>query len=77
MGLEALLHADLTVRRADAAELSAIRDGELSFDRLLELAKDLELAVRRAAERTTLPAAVDRAWADDVARSLMLDDARS
>jgi predicted nucleotidyltransferase len=76
MGLEALERGELVVPRSDAAELRAIRDGELSFERLLELASELEQAMFRASEATALPEAVDRAWVDEVARSFMLAEAR-
>jgi hypothetical protein len=75
MGLEALERGELVVRRSDAGELRAIRDGELSFERLLELASELEQAMLRASEATALPAAVDRAWVDEIARSFMLAEA--
>lgn len=42
MGLEVLRTGELLVRRPDAEELLAIRDGALSFDELLTLATDLQ-----------------------------------
>jgi predicted nucleotidyltransferase len=71
MGLEALEQGELAVRRSDAAELRAIRDGALPFDRLLDMANGLEHAMERAAETSPLPAAVDRAWADGFLLSLI------
>ncbi len=61
MGLEALSLGELRVRRADAEELSAIRDGALSFEALIAMARDLEHAMRAAAAHTALPDDVDHA----------------
>jgi hypothetical protein len=55
---------ELLVRRHDAAELIAIRDGALSFDELLATAAQLEHDMQRAAARTTLPEDVDHEQAD-------------
>ena len=71
MGLEALEHGDLVVRRPDASELVAIRDGALTFDALLEQAEDLRRRMLEAADRSTLPEQVDDAWADATALRLM------
>jgi hypothetical protein len=59
MGLEVLASGELRVRRHDAAELAAIRDGALPFDALLEQVDAMRAAIERAAEVTTLPADVD------------------
>ncbi|MEM9862776.1 MAG: nucleotidyltransferase domain-containing protein, partial [Myxococcota bacterium] len=64
MGLEVLETGALRVRRDDAAELLAIRDGALSFDALLAEAERLEGAMQRAAEGTSLPADVDSGFVD-------------
>jgi predicted nucleotidyltransferase len=74
MGVEALEHDDLRVRRPDAAELAAIRDGQLSFDELERLSGDLQTAMARAAATTSLPPDVDRAWVDALAFELMSSD---
>ena len=60
MGLEVLASGELRVRRDDAAELAAIRDGALPFDALLAQVEDMRAAIERAAETTTLPEDVDR-----------------
>ena len=72
MGLEILERGELLVRRHDAAELIAIRDGALSFDELLATAAQLEQDVQRAAARTTLPEDVDHEQVDRLAVELML-----
>lgn len=73
MGLEILERGELLVRRHDAAELIAIRDGALSFDELLAAAARLEQDMQRAAARTTLPEDVDHEQADRLAVDLMLE----
>ncbi|MEZ4301322.1 MAG: nucleotidyltransferase domain-containing protein [Polyangiaceae bacterium] len=72
MGLEVLETGELRVRREDAAELSAVRDGALSFDELLAEANRLQQDMTRAAERATLPADVDHEGVDRLATELML-----
>ncbi|MDF3068867.1 MAG: Nucleotidyltransferase [Polyangiaceae bacterium] len=59
MGLEVLQTGDLRVRREDAAQLSAIRDGALSFDALLAMAGDLQQSMSEAAAAAELPHDVD------------------
>lgn len=60
MGLEVLETGDLRVRRDDADELSAIRDGAMGFDELLAAATGLQKSMEKAAAMTSLPADVDR-----------------
>jgi hypothetical protein len=71
MGLEALEHGDLAVRRHDAAELAAIRDGALRFDALRQLADDLRGRMIQAAEHTALPEGIDHEWLDELAMRMM------
>jgi predicted nucleotidyltransferase len=59
MGLEVLESGELHVRRDDAEQLSAIRDGALSFDDLLAMAGDLQQSMEKSAATTTLPHDVD------------------
>jgi hypothetical protein len=73
MGLEVLERGELVVRRPDAAELNAIRDGALSFDALVATATELEQRMRLAAERTTLPSDVDRELADALVVAIVTD----
>ncbi|HYQ27741.1 MAG TPA: nucleotidyltransferase domain-containing protein, partial [Polyangiaceae bacterium] len=52
MGLEILQTGELRVRRDDAEELSAIRDGALSFEQLLAMARNLQESMEAAAAVT-------------------------
>lgn len=73
MGLEVLDCGELHVRRADADELGAIRDGAMPFDDLLASASQLQDAMTLAAAKTTLPDDIDRALVDALASELMLE----
>jgi hypothetical protein len=70
-GLEVLETGDLRVRRDDADELSAIRDGAMSFDELLAAATGLQDSMEKAAATTGLPANVDREGVDDLLLALL------
>lgn len=59
MGLEVLKTCELHVRRDDAEQLKAIRDGALSFDDLLMTAGDLQQSMQNASAATELPHDVD------------------
>lgn len=73
MGLEIVERGECFVRRADAAELAAIRDGSLSFDALLAVAAALQAEVARVASHSPLPDDdVDLAYVDELARGLMM-----
>jgi len=72
MGLEILERGEVDVRRPDAPELRAIRDGALSFDELMAAATDSLERIERAAAETTLPEDVDREEIDRIALSLQL-----
>jgi hypothetical protein len=71
MGVEVLESGELLVRRPDAAELNAIRDGAMSFDELLSAAIELQAAMERAAATAKLPDDVDRAYVDQLALRFM------
>jgi uncharacterized protein len=71
MGLEVLETGDLRVRRDDADELSAIRDGAMPFDELLAAATGLQDSMEKAAATTRLPADVDREGVDDLLLALL------
>lgn len=58
-GLETLRSGDLQVRRPDADELAAIRDGALSYEALLESAEALSAEMADATAHCTLPDDVD------------------
>lgn len=60
MAIEILERGELLVRRPDAAELHAIRDGALSFDDLLHQTEALRLQMDEAAKKSKLPTDVDR-----------------
>lgn len=73
MGLEALQSGELYVRRADAAELCAIRDGAWSFDELLAAAARLQQEMVEAVATASLPPDIDRARVEALAVALMLE----
>lgn len=64
MGLEVLETGELKVRRDDADQLSAIRDGALPFDELLSAATNLRESMERATAASELPADVDYDWVE-------------
>ena len=76
MGLEALQHGELLVRRPDAAELRAIRDGAMSFDELTALARTIQVEIETAARLTKLPDDVDREAVEALAYEMMMTAAR-
>jgi hypothetical protein len=71
MGLEVLRTGDLIVRRPDAEELNAIRDGALTFEDLLTAAAALKDQMADAAEHSDLPVDVDHDRVDELAFELM------
>ena len=77
MGLEALERGELIVRRHDAAELDAIRDGALTFDELRATAARLQDELKRAGARTALPHELDHERVDRLACDLMTGHATS
>lgn len=74
MGIEALETGELHVRRPDAEELIAIRDGALSFEALREEASALAARMKDAAVTTRLPSDVDEAAVDRLALALMHEE---
>ncbi|MFH0901624.1 MAG: nucleotidyltransferase domain-containing protein [Pseudomonadota bacterium] len=73
MGLEALENGELLVRRPDAAELIAIRDGSMSFEDLLAAAARLQEDLESAAANSNLPNDVNHRLVDELALELMRD----
>jgi len=71
MGLEVLESGTLLVRRPDAAELVAIRDGHLSYDALLEIANELQARMKRAVAASALPADVNYENVDALALEII------
>jgi predicted nucleotidyltransferase len=63
-GIEVLERGDLEVRRQDADELRAIRDGAWSWSRLEEEVAAMQAELQRVAARSTLPEDIDRAFVD-------------
>jgi uncharacterized protein len=58
-GRELLELGDLKVRRDDAKELAAIRDGGMSYDELLDHAEQLRTGIDEARRASSLPPNVD------------------
>lgn len=73
MAVEALEEGELRVRRADADDLRAIRDGAYGFAEIEQLAADLSARTAAAMARTSLPSEVDRDAVDRLARGIMAD----
>ncbi len=71
MGLEIVRDGQVQVRRPDAAELIAIRDGALPFDGLLAHADALRADIARAVASSRLPLDVDRTAVDRLAFELV------
>lgn len=56
MGKEALTQGEIIVKRPDAAELLAIRNGDWTYDELLEYAEDVDNEIRNVCyKETSLP----------------------
>lgn len=72
MGLEILETGELRVRRDDAGELSAIRDGAWAFDALHEHAAALRHRMKAAARTSSLPADIDMAGVDSLVEGIMV-----
>ncbi|MEE9311742.1 MAG: nucleotidyltransferase domain-containing protein [Planctomycetota bacterium] len=69
MGLEAIRDGELRVRRPDAAELLEIRDGALSYDKLIEQTDELKQNIDCTECR--LPEDIDRRQVDELVLSLI------
>lgn len=75
MGLEILRDGEVRVRRGDADELLAIRNGALGYDELLAQANALELGMREALKTTRLPRAPDEEAIDELLIELLRESA--
>lgn len=73
MGIKILQTGELRVRRPDAEELIAIRDGALTYDDLMETATALQAKMEGAAGGSVLPADVDYARVDRLMFELVTD----
>lgn len=71
MGFEVLKTGELRVRRDDAEQLSAIRDGAVSFDALLTMAADLQQSMEKAAGTAQLAHDIDYDRVDALLVSLL------
>jgi hypothetical protein len=73
MGLEALKGGDLLVRRPDAEQLLAIREGAMSFEALLALSRSLQNEMESAASTSMLPDSVDPRYVDALVLELLVE----
>jgi predicted nucleotidyltransferase len=71
MGIEILREGALRVRRPDAAELAAIRDGGMTYDALVAEAERLHATMHDAAAVSPLPASVDVGAVDSLLLALV------
>lgn len=71
MGLELLTTGELHVRREDAAELLAIRDGALDYEQLTAHAESLRERMEQAVTTSPLPTTVDLQFIDALAVELV------
>lgn len=71
MGLEILRDGEVRVRRDDAQELLAIRQGALGYDQLIAEAEALELGMREALKTTRLPKAPNEEAVDELLFELL------
>jgi hypothetical protein len=70
-GLELLETCELHVRRSDAHELNAVRDGAMTFDELQKVASELQAKMLAAVKGTALPADVDHAFVEEMALEII------
>lgn len=63
---EILTEGKVLVRRPDAAELLAIRNGALTYEQVLEFAQKEDVELVELAKKSTLPHSPDREWLDDL-----------
>ena len=67
---EILTEGKIIVRRPDAAELMAIRDGAWSFDKLIAWAEEQDLELQGMAAKSPLPKAPDRVFLDNLCQEV-------
>lgn len=73
MGIEALRDGVLNVRRPDAAELLAIRQGKYTLAEVVEMSRRLEAELERAYRLTSLPDEPDSRTVEDLCVSILRD----
>lgn len=71
MGYEIVAHGEVNVRRPDAEELLAIRNGAWSYEELVEYAETMERKIAEAAESSSLPDEPDREFLDQLCQSVI------
>ncbi|MCB9566277.1 MAG: nucleotidyltransferase domain-containing protein [Myxococcales bacterium] len=71
MGLEILRDGAVIVRRPDADELRAIREGIWSYDQLIEAAESMSATIKRAASASPLPEHPDEEALDRLCDALV------
>jgi predicted nucleotidyltransferase len=65
-GLELVRTGDLRVRRYDADELLAIRDGKMTYEQVVEEAQHLEHLMREGLDSSPLPTQIDEDSIDEL-----------
>lgn len=70
-GLEILKKGEVIVHRPDADELLAIRNGEMSYEALIEEAEELDRQINEAYKTSSLPKSPDLKGIDELYRSLL------
>ncbi len=73
MGYEIMAEGEVRVKRPDAAELLAIRNGAWSYEELEEYAEEMERKIARAAETSELPAQPDRVFIDELCQEIITE----
>lgn len=69
--LEILEGKGIVVKRPDAEELKAIRNGAYTYDEFKQMTKDLDNACTKALETTTLPKQGNRILADSICQEIV------
>lgn len=73
MGYEILIDGEVRVRRPDADELLAIRDGAWSYEKLESYAEDMERKIAEAADKSDLPDEPDRVFIDELCQDIITE----
>ncbi len=73
MGLEIISTGSVIVKRPDSKELLKIRDGEWSYEKLLEFADEMEKKILNASATSALPRSPDREALDALCMALVSD----
>lgn len=73
MGYEIMAEGEVRVRRPDADELLAIRNGAWSYDELENFAEEMERKIAQAAQASDLPEEADRAFIDEICQEIITE----